>query len=221
VRDFDLAELGQIPDPLAGEVQPVAQAPTMPKEVSATRATVRRRRLLAMAFSVVWMGGLLATMGVASENLTVWGRLLACLLPAALGVWALGLALSPGKSGLGPSVKRAVVTLLAVPALFVGVSLLSGVTGALGKDSFICGELILVLGVVPLLALGLALRHSSPSRSLVRSALLGSAVGLLAATVQAVHCPKTEILHSLMGHGVPVIVLGALGATVVHKLTSV
>lgn len=221
MKDFDLAQLGQIPDPLAGEVQPIAAAPSLPNEASATRSTVRRRRLLAMAFSIVWMGGLLAAMGVASENLTVWGRLLSCVLPAALGVWALGLALSPGKAGLGPSAKRAAMTLLAVPLLFGCVSLFSGVTGTLGHDSFICGELILVLGAVPLLALGLALRHSSPSRSLVRSALLGSAVGLLAATVQAMHCPKSEIFHSLMGHGVPVIVLGMLGATVVHKLTSV
>jgi hypothetical protein len=167
------------------------------------------------------MGGLLAVMGAATDRLGRWEGVVAWVVPAACGFAGLWLALAPGASGLGPSWKSAGALLGCALALFVGVSMLSGATGALAKDSLICGELILVLGAVPLLAVGWALRRSSPTRSLARSALLGGAMGLVAAAVQAVHCPNDSLVHSLVGHGGPILILGLLGATAVRRLTSV
>jgi hypothetical protein len=220
VKDFDLSELSEIPDPLAASS---ARRPPLevPPESSPTRAATQRRRKLAVAFAAVWMGGLLAAMGVASNRVDGWESILAWVLPAACGFAGLWLALAPGASGLGPSWRSAATLLLAGLALFLGVSTLSGDAGTLGRDSLICGELILVLGAVPLLALGWALRRSSPTRSLARSALLGGAVGLVAAAVQTVHCPNDSVLHSLVGHGGPILILGLLGATAVRRLTAV
>jgi hypothetical protein len=46
-------------------------------------------------------------------------------------------------------------------------------------------------------------------------------MGLVAAAVQAVHCPNDSLVHSLVGHGGPILILGLLGATAVRRLTSV
>jgi hypothetical protein len=220
VKDFDLSALSDIPDPLAAGSAPRPPL-ARPPESSPTRAALRRRRRLAAAFAVFWMGGLLAVMGAATDRLGRWEGVVAWVVPAACGFAGLWLALAPGASGLGPSWKSAGALLGCALALFVGVSMLSGATGALAKDSLICGELILVLGAVPLLAVGWALRRSSPTRSLARSALLGGAMGLVAAAVQAVHCPNDSLVHSLVGHGGPILILGLLGATAVRRLTSV
>jgi hypothetical protein len=210
VKDFDLSALSDIPDPLAAGSAPRPPL-ARPPESSPTRA----------ALAVFWMGGLLAVMGAATDRLGRWEGVVAWVVPAACGFAGLWLALAPGASGLGPSWKSAGALLGCALALFVGVSMLSGATGALAKDSLICGELILVLGAVPLLAVGWALRRSSPTRSLARSALLGGAMGLVAAAVQAVHCPNDSLVHSLVGHGGPILILGLLGATAVRRLTSV
>jgi hypothetical protein len=220
MKDFDLSDLADIPDPLSASAPPRSSR-VVPPESSPTRGAVRRRRLLAFGFAVAWMGGLLAAMGVATERAGRWDGVLAWVLPAVCGFAALWLALAPGRAGLGPSWRSAGALLGTAVALFFAVSMLSGEVGVVGSDSLLCGELILLLGVVPLLALAWALRRSSPTRSLARSGLLGGAMGLVAAAVQAVHCPNDAVLHSLLGHGVPVIILALVGATAVRRLTAV
>jgi hypothetical protein len=220
VKDFDLSALSEIPDPLAAGSAPRPPL-EIPPESSPTRAATLRRRRIAVGFAAIWMGGLLAAMGVAGNRIDGWESVLTWVLPAACGLAGLWLALAPGASGLGPSWRSAGVLLVAALTLFVGVSTLSGESGTLGRDSLVCGELILVLGAVPLLALGWALRRSNPTRSLARSVLLGGAMGLVAAAVQTVHCPHDSVLHSLAGHGAPILILGLLGATAVRRLTAV
>ncbi len=223
MKDFDFARLAEIPDPLAPARDRAAPpTATAPKEGSPTRADVKRRRLVAIGFGVTWMLGLLLVMGVASERFHAPAAIVSCVLPGVLGCAALGLALSRGQSGLGPSVKSA-ATLFGVAAiLFVATCFVTAsAPGMLAKDSFVCGELILLLGAVPLLALAFAMRNSTPNRSITRSALLGASVGLVAAGVQAVHCPKDELMHVALGHGLPIVVLALVGATVVRRLTSV
>lgn len=220
MKDFDLSALSEIPDPLVDGSAPRPPL-EVPLESSPTRAATLRRRRIAVGFAAIWMGGLLAAMGVAGNRVDGWESVLPWVLPAACGLAGLWLALAPGASGLGPSWKSAGVLLVVALPLFLGVSTLSGEVGSLGKDSLVCGELILVLGAVPLLALGWALRRSSPTRSLARSVLLGGAMGLVAAAVQTVHCPHDSLLHSLVGHGAPILILGLLGATAVRRLTAV
>ena len=228
MKDFDLARLAEIPDPLAASPA-VARAQhqggisvTPPKEGSPTRTHVRRRRLLAIGFGVLWMLGLLLAMGIATDRFRAPLSIVSCVLPVIIGGAALVLALSRGRAGLGPSVQSAGVLLGVAMVLFVATCIVTFSTpGILAKDSFICGELILVLGAVPLLALAFAMRNSTPNRSLTKSGLLGASVGLLAAGVQAAHCPKDELVHLVVGHGLPIVVLALIGATVVRRLTAV
>ncbi len=168
------------------------------------------------------MVGLLLAMGIATDRLRAPLGIVSCVLPGAVGGAALILALSRGRAGLGPSVKSAGVLMGVAGLLFVATCVLtSSATGMFAKDSFICGEVILVLGAVPLLALAVAMRNSTPNRSFAKSALLGGSVGLLAAGVQAAHCPKDELVHLVAGHGLPIVVLALVGATVVRRLTAV
>lgn len=226
MNDFDVSQLADIPDPLGSSRPGAANASALaPKEESPTRSAMKRRRILAIGFAVAWMVGLLLVMGVANERLASPLPIVGCVLPAGLGLAALGLALSRGKAGLGPSVKSAGVLLGVATVLFGATCIVTSSSvlgnGALAKESFVCGELILVLGAVPLLAIALAMRNSTPNRSVTRSALLGASAGLVAAGVQAVHCPKDELVHLAIGHGLPIVVLALVGATVVRRLTAV
>jgi hypothetical protein len=94
------------------------------------------------------------------------------------------------------------VAALCTPCMERGLPLL--------QNSFLCGDWIMGIAVLPLLGLVWAARRTWAAGAGFRSALLGAAVGFTAAGMQALHCAHSDGLHVLIGHGWPVIALGAL-----------
>ena len=218
-----LARLGEIPDRAPPGLRPLPRLPALPR--AAVRDETRRRRLLALAASVLWLGSNLALLGLRKDLGELPSPYLQAevVLPCLLAAGCLALALASGRLGLG--VKRAVVV-----ALALGAPLAFGVLAAAtpipdghapGSASplamFVCMNLTLVWTALPLALAAATLRAAFPVTSRWRSGLVGAAVGLGAAATINLHCPNVAHLHLLIGHGIPVFVATLLGALVVSR----
>lgn len=224
-ESFDLRELASIPDPLEGRIRPAsanesAVVPTpVNAEVGPTRTMLRRRRLFAVVLGFAWLLAIQIAIGI-RPDVPGWIMALHVGVPMLLGAIALWLAVHPGPVGLGPSVKS-------VAAFGVGAALVFGVASlctpclesgvVLAESSFLCGDFIMAIAVVPLIAIAWAQRRSWAAGVGFRTALLGSAVGFSAAGMQALHCPHSDGLHVLFGHGWPVVALGLVAYLLLRK----
>ena len=221
---FDLRDLDSIPDPLAGASQRELPAQSLPKTPALTRRAVQRRRLLAVAISFLWMGAILAFFGVRDDFFANPLVLAHVALPALFGGAALYTALSSGPAGVGPSIRPTLVFALLGPIAFVVTAMLLPTVEASDhflRSVFICGDVVLFLGAIPLAALAWSLRHACVSSAPWRSTLVAVAVGLVAAAAAGSHCTNTDRLHIALGHGLPILVLALMGWFVVRRVTRV
>ncbi len=218
----DLPDFNLIPDPLAGRARAVpALAPASPAGPS--RSVISKRRWVAITVGLVW---LLATPLIWGYRLDIPTEQLVLHVgvPTALGVIALLLAFSRGRNGLGPGLVPSIAFAVAAPLVFVAASLMTPCfdsASTVAWTSFLCGDVLLVLALLPLGLLAWAQRRSFAASAGVRSMLVGGAVGLVAAGFQALHCVHTDGFHVAIGHGWPVIVLGLLGGLVVGRVARV
>ncbi len=236
--ELDLALLGDIPDPLATSL--LLTKPSVPavskqsafssieaKVVAAphafTRLEVRRRRLVALAVSVVWFVGLLLWAGLRSDFGVDRAALLGqILLPASLGPIAIYAAITPGRLGLGSRFEWLVGITLAAPVVFAVLALATAPSFDLSeptlvKHAFGCASIAVVLGLIPMLAATYALRRVCVTGAPWRSALVGIGIGLLSASVLGMHCSTSDGLHVLAGHVLPVLILGLLATALVRR----
>ena len=187
-----------------------------------TRAELRKRRLVALAFGAVWLVGLLVLLGPREHERDRSLLLFAhAVVPALLGAAALLAALSPGRLGLGPSARTTVALAIGAPIAFLCCAVWGPRADdptALARGALFCGDIALAMGAVPLIALAWVERHTLRAAPPWRSLLLGVAAGLTAASTIGMHCPNTDGLHVALGHGWPIALLGWAGLRFLRKL---
>jgi hypothetical protein len=80
-------------------------------------------------------------------------------------------------------------------------------------------DITLSWAAAPLLVMALALRRAFAAQAVGRSALVGSALGLLSGAAINLHCPNVEPWHLLAGHSIPVALAALLGAFLLVRWT--
>jgi hypothetical protein len=223
----DLADFGEIPDPLAAEEARRVPPRAADLAVEAPeRGVVRARRAAALCVSLAWLGVHLAVYGVRTDlmSLPLLYAATQILVPIALAFTALAVATGPGKLGLGPSISVVVTLAVLGPASFVLIALGAPIPraplaseGSLWLGALVCLDITLVWAAVPLLVAALSLRHAFPVASRWRAATVGGSCGLVSGAVMNLHCPNVDPFHIALGHGIPVIVATVIGAVLMSR----
>ena len=195
------------------------------KEASPVRSLALLRTVLLwlMAAAVVVVS-YFALGGFHSE-----GRPLNFVIGTASG-WALAgvllslLALFRGKSMLGTSRPLLLGATIATPMALFAWMLLFNVahpeTFAVckGRVGFVCLDLALTIGAVPLLAVLVARRGTDPVHPGATGAALGAAIGCWVGVTLDLSCECTNPSHILLGHVLPVALLVGAGALLGRRL---
>lgn len=208
--------LADIPDPAADTAARTAPVPVVPSLPSLTRAERRRRAGLYGVLSLVWVGACV-WYGEPRADMVKPGAIAPIALWSLASALALALALFPRRRGLPPGIRAIQLVLAGVPILFVLPVLIvsAGVPpGSLGLHGDIgsgCLAFTTLMGLGPLFFASLALQGSFPSVPIIRGAAVGVLCGLFGAIGMHAVCPCALRSHLLIGHGVPILLLGLLG----------
>ncbi|HEX3855385.1 MAG TPA: NrsF family protein [Polyangiaceae bacterium] len=84
------------------------------------------------------------------------------------------------------------------------------------RPGVLCFGLTFLLGSWPLFALALSRRRSDPTHPLSLGAALGVAAGSYAALLVDLWCPVGYPWHVLLGHVLPILLIGVVGLAVGH-----
>jgi hypothetical protein len=225
----DLSFLNEIPDPMAGATAPAPGpvVPPPPREASPTRSATHRRRAAALGVSLAWLAAHLTVYGIRTDfhQLPLAYVAAQVALPFAFGAASLLVAAAPGRLGLGLGIGIIASLALLGPLSFwlfaVAVAPPYDATRGDGfwLGSLVCLDITLAWAAAPLLFAALALRRAFPAGAAWRSALVGSALGLLSGAAINLHCPSVDPAHLIAGHGVPLAVAALVGAFVVARWT--
>jgi len=139
---------------------------------------------------------------------------------------ATGVALAPGRRGLGSKVTLLVTTAVVVApfyTLLINVFPLGTAVGAaaareLHPLGLPCALVAFSVGILALAAFGLALRGAVPAAPVGRAAALGAAAGAWAGVALFLQCPANDALHLLVGHSLPVAAFALAGAVALPRL---
>ena len=211
-------------------------------EPSPTRAAVNRRnRLISVLAAVSGVGGFVIFALLTSEGQlvrlggeiarhrhverSVW--LVVTTAGGAMGIAAAALwvALGRGRSMLGRSRAWLVYAIVLIPlALFawkVSCSLAFGdpMVDWLERPGLKCMALSIAVAAGPLLAF-LALRRSAPLHPALNGAAIGVASGACAWVALDLWCPVAFVPHLVLGHVLPLCILGGAGALLGQALLS-
>lgn len=234
MAEFDLSRLGEIPDPVSSFSGSGTPPPPTPSTMgdALTRGDMRRRRWLAIAGSAGWLVavsvalGIRGDMGHGDSSHAALRTIVQVLLPAAAGATVLVVAMSAGARGLG-SRTRILTSAFAIAATIFPLAALIG-SGVFFDDRpgviraiLTCFALVLVLGGVPLVALGVALRHAFAANAPWRSVLVAGGAGLAAAAALGSHCSTQCGTHVAVGHALPAVFLAFAGGAILHRVTRV
>lgn len=233
--DFDLSRLEDIPDvlpaPERGAPSPALAPRTSATTAGPSRAELRSRRWIAIAVSFLWLAGHLVVLSVRTDfaRLGLVYPLLQIALPALLSALALGMALWPGRDGLGAGVTplRAVsiagiagmtvlVAALPLPFPYVPPNVMT-----FGQWVIVCGDIVAVMAAVPLVLAAVVLRRSFVTATTEKSAAVGASCSLAAVTTMHLHCENIQVAHVLVGHMVPAIAITVIAALVLRSVTRV
>ena len=78
--------------------------------------------------------------------------------------------------------------------------------------SLVCGLMSIAQGGVPLVALLLPRRGSDPVHPVIAGAALGMTAGAWTVVMAYLRCPHAAVMHGMVAHVAPTLVLAALGA---------
>lgn len=81
-----------------------------------------------------------------------------------------------------------------------------------GTNMMVCLTFIPLIGLVPLAALLVALKHAAPTRPALSGAVAGLLAGGLAATFYAAHCTDDSPLFVATWYSLAIVALGGIGA---------
>ena len=89
------------------------------------------------------------------------------------------------------------------------------------RMGFRCLELTLAIGVAPMVAVAFAFRRSEVVTPGSSGAGFGVAIGLWAGVLVDLWCPVAYLPHLLLGHLLPVALLGAAGHLIGRRLLAI
>jgi hypothetical protein len=195
-----------------------AQGATVPRHLL-TRAVVRGLAGGALASALIFAAlfGLRADLWAAGLHPVVAAK---TLLPLALGVMALSLALTAARPGARSGAVSRVVWV--VPALAVGLFLwalalppdVGRQMALVGKSLSYCLPAIVGLSLPMTAALSVALRRGASVRPTVTGALAGLAAGGLSAALYSLYCTEDTPLFYALWYSVGIAIAAGLGAVV-------
>jgi hypothetical protein len=225
----DFSAVPDVPTPTLRKLEFVQELGSRGRLLSApTRQEVQRRRWVALGVVVLWALAQFGALGLRFDfsKLSFAYLALTFLVPLAIGLIGLAVAVQPGRLGLGP--RGGLLTGLVVlgPLSVIGTAFLlpEPYPGGLAGDRmaiFMCGNLALGWAAVPILGAALALRGAFAAAAVWRSALVGVACGLGAAVAAQVRCPITGGAHIAIAHGGVVVISALLGAFLLPRATRV
>jgi len=222
-----LLDLDSIPDPLAESTDEPLPSLRLAEPQAPSRAAVGKRRMAALGMSVAWVLGHLWVYGIRTdwELLPPAYVLAQIVLPLSLAAASFGLALSPGRFGLGRSVRWLLMLATIGPLSFWLAALAMPLPRVAESDpsfwvsTFVCLDLTLAWLAVPLAAAAFSLRHAFPTAATWKSALVGGACGLFCGSVMNLHCANVDPAHVSVAHGLPVLIASVLGALLLVRWT--
>jgi hypothetical protein len=187
------------------------------REPAADRSAVRRRVRRAWLFVAVLT---LLTFG-ALGGLRAVERPLPFVLVTAVGWGGVALAATWGSIRRGSMVGRPLPLLLAAilatpPALaawylaWLG-RLESPVSVAPLGRAFVCMAVCVAFAAAPFVVLASTKRATAPAHPRVAAAALGVVASAWASVLMDLHCEHADVLHVIVGHVAPVLLLGLLG----------
>ena len=186
--------------------------------------TTPRTSVLLVSAAVVPLLGFVAVGGFESGSrppaLIAMTGIGVCVI-AVVSLW---LALGTGGRMLGRARLWLAAQALLTPLFLLGWKLWSsaafvGMTQPMvERPGLRCLGLTLLLGSWPLLAFSLIRRHSDPTHPRMLGAALGVAAGTYSATLIDFWCPVGYTPHVLLGHILPLAVLGLVGAWLGNRL---
>jgi hypothetical protein len=153
----------------------------------------------------------------------VLGRPLSLVVGTALGIGTIAgvtawSALGRGKSTLGRARRSLIPIIAGAPAVILAWKVFwsEQYSGALQewptRPGFKCLALSLSLGLCPLIAFAVARRSSDPRRPVLTGFAAGVAIGCITTLLTDLWCPVAYVPHVLLGHLLPIALLGTLGA---------
>lgn len=131
------------------------------------------------------------------------------------GLWALVALARPGMLS-----RRRLAALLLAPCLLVAAILVEVAavptdqlgSRLVGNNAMLCLTFIPLIGIGPLAALLLALRHGAPNTPSLAGGVAGLVAGGLAATFYAAHCTDDSPLFVATWYPLAILLLAAIGA---------
>jgi hypothetical protein len=225
--DFDLSRLRGVPDPAGSEPASAPEQPAFPQNAP-TRGQRVLRQKLALALGVGWFFGQIVILGTRRDLSDVpLSYLLALVVaPLAAAGLALGLAVAPGRLGLGARAGVLTAVVLILPAYLIVAGLMMspahehGPPGNL-RQGLYCFGMMLLWAALPMAAAAVVLRSWFVTRAPLRSALVGVAAGMGAAATINLHCFVTGTMHVAFAHGLAVAVAALGGVWALAQRTRV
>ncbi len=174
----------------------------------------------AVTLALFWViFGLRADLAEAVRRVPVQAK---TILPVALAVLAVGLALSSARPG-----RRVMLWPLLMPlglgAILVGIRILTGSAAPLlpelvGDTAAACIASITLMGMLPLGVGLLLLRRAAPTRPELTGALIGLAAGAGIAAGYALHCTEDSPLFVVTWYGLAISTVTIVGAVLGRQL---
>jgi hypothetical protein len=153
----------------------------------------------------------------------VFGTATGTAFATALVVWA---ALSNGRSSLSRAPRVLLPAIVGAPIaifmwkLFWSSRYPGGLDAWLTRTGFRCLGLGLAMGLFPLIAFTISRRASDPGRPALAGLTAGVAIGCAVALLTDLWCPVAYLPHLLLGHVLPIALLGGLGASLGRRVVA-
>jgi hypothetical protein len=185
---------------------------------SPTRKVLARQSLIVTILSC----GVSLVIFELAGGVRVTGRPISLILGTALGTGSLAagaawIALARGRSTLGRLPWLSIPVAVSAPPLILAWKVFwsarypGGIEPWVTRPGFKCLALSLGIAACPLAALVTARRFTAPTHPAATGMVAGIAIGALANVLTDLWCPVAYAPHLLLGHVLPVAILGAAG----------
>ena len=187
---------------------------------SPTQAQVHRRSLAVISLGAAWWIAGTLLLGADLESRPSGWLLMMLAVWTVTGVLGTYVALSSGGSSLGRPRPLLMGLSWAIVSLLLAVSILAGVlwpeTQSAPAGPWLshagCFVFTFVLAAGPLAGLLLSQARTDPVRPTATGALLGAVAGAWGGVGMSLHCARTETVHLVIGHVLPVAGVAIVGA---------
>lgn len=215
------------PEPLYGDPQAIAPPAALKTRLLSQLAAAPPPTRTAVAQRAALLGlgawGITLTEFLALGGARTLGRPVSLAAGTALGLAMIagvvaGVIFVRGRSTLGPAGWKLATVLVSSQLLILAWKVLwsAQYPGAFEESptrpGIRCFALSLLLGLPPLIAFVIGRRSSDPLRPRLTGLASGIAIGCITLVLTDLWCPVGYVPHVLLGHLLPILLLGALGA---------